>query len=530
MRGVTGTPGGSRGSQVAGYLFVAIALGLLLRVGLALTAERQLDCDESTVALMALDILEHGARPMFFYGGSYNGGAAIEAYLGAVGIAFFGFSPVGFKLLMALMWSVGAALFADLCRRELDHTEALLAIAFLCLGTPFFLEWSLTARGGFAETFLFSALLLWLARPPDFLANRPASRAAAFGLVAGLALWASEMILPLLPFAAAWLLFGLPSAARVPALARASLGLAIGLVPLAAYDLSHDWQHLRESALGAVLLSAGPPLSLAQLGASLDFVLGRSAWLLAAGALIGALQIVRRRRSLDLAHVLLAHTVAYLVAYWISGARFLEIPPSRVLYPLQLDLALLLASALGPAFRAGGVARLAATAATLLWCGIASLSLASWMASGEARATGSWRASWCLVDAAGLRDALLRREVDVAFVNYWTATPLALANRIALRSDPTAKRVVPSTRWPERPRQGQRSAVALHDGSPLLAHIEGVLQRRTPPVRYERWHFGPYVVLSGLDATQLKPEAFGAESLIERDSLPPAPSAPDSFN
>ena len=93
-----------------------------------------------------------------------------------------------------------------------------------------------------------------------------------------------------------------------------------------------------------------------------------------------------------------------------------------------------------------------------------------------------------------------------------------------------AKRVVPSTRWPERPREGQRSAVALDEGSPLLARIEAALQRRTPPTRYERWHFGPYVILSGIDATQLTADTLGAEPLIGRDSLPAAPRAPDGFN
>ena len=530
MRGVTGTPSGSRDSRLAVCLFAAIALGFLLRAALAVTAEAQLDCDESTVALMALDILEQGARPMFFYGGSYNGGAAFEAYLGAIAIALFGFAPIVFKLQLALLWAIGAAFFADLCRRELDPAEAILATAFLCLGTPFFLEWSITARGGFAETFLFSALLLWLARPPDFLRERPNSQAAAFGLAAGVALWTSEMILPLLPFAAIWLFLGLPRDVRKSALACALAALVIGLVPLAAYNLTQDWQHLRESALGAILQAGGKPLTLAQLGASSGFVLGALAWLLAPGLFLGALKIARRRGSIDLGHVLLAHAVVYLLGYWLSGTRFLETPPSRVLYPLQLNLALLLASAAGPAFKARGVARAAAATAVVVWFGLASFAVASWMASGEARAAGSWRSSWCGVDAEGLRAELLRRDVDVVFVNYWTATPLALANRVALRSDVTAERVVPSTRWPEQPRSGQRAAVALHEGSELLARIEDSLGRRARPIRYDRWRFGPYVVLSDLDATQLRAEELAVEPRIERDSLPPAPSEPDGFN
>ena len=73
-------PGPPQDPRLPVAVFTLVGIGYALRVVLPLLAEKRLDCDESTVALMTLDILEHSARPMFFYGGAYNGGAAFELH------------------------------------------------------------------------------------------------------------------------------------------------------------------------------------------------------------------------------------------------------------------------------------------------------------------------------------------------------------------------------------------------------------------------------------------------------------------
>ena len=241
-----------------------------------------------------------------------------------------------------------------------------------------------------------------------------------------------------------------------------------------------------------------------------------------------ALRVGLRRRPVTLAHVLLAHAFVYGLGYWLSGVRFLDIPASRVLYPLHLNLAVLLASVFNGQAKWSAIGRGLSATAIALWVAATSLAVIQWWASGESRATGSWRASWCLVDGEGLRSALDRREIDVAFVNYWTATPLALANRVAARHDPEAHRVVPSNRLPDDPKPGQRAAVALFDSSPLLARIEVSLQRQA--IRYDRWRWGSYAILSGLNATQLRARDLRVPALIEEGTRPPAPLSPDGFN
>src|SRR5262249_60467125 len=110
------TPGLARGNPSELRLLRALWLaGLLLRLLLVLLAEKQLDCDESTVGVMALDVLEKHAHPLFFYGSTYNGGGAVEAYLGAIAFAIAGASPIALKLCCLLLWAVAGWIFTDLC-------------------------------------------------------------------------------------------------------------------------------------------------------------------------------------------------------------------------------------------------------------------------------------------------------------------------------------------------------------------------------------------------------------------------------
>ena len=512
-------------SSCGRWLAAIIAFGFGLRLLLVLLAENRLDCDESTVALMSLDILERGERPMFFYGGAYNGGGAVEAYLGALAAALGGGPPLGLKWVVALLWLGAAGFFANLCQRSLPRPQALVAVLFLAVGTPFFLEWSIKARGGFSETLLLSVILLWLAHPPPGLARRPILQSTLFGLTSGLALWASEMILPMLPCAALWLLSRIAPERRLRSATLLLISAIIGVLPLLIYNLGHDWEHLRQSAMAAVLVAdSKPPLELSAMALSFRFVLGSAAWLLVACSLIGAVRILRRRNHLELGHVLLAHAVLYLGAYWVSGQRFLEIAPSRVLYPLQLDLAVLLACAID--WRPGIPRRLSA-AALVSWLLLALVSTSTWIASRVPRDHGSWRASWCGVDGNALRMTLLDEGIDAAYLSYWTATPVVLANRMALRGDPSARKVLVSTHMDGDWGTPRKVAFVLNEGSPVLGEVETALQQAS--TEHERSRFGGLVILSGIDARSLESVEGLPESLSDR-SWPPRRDPLDGFN
>ena len=111
--------------------------GLLLRIFLLFTLENMLDCDESTVGVMALDIVESSQIPMFHYANAYNGGAALESYLAAVGFFLFGSSAILLKMTVLFLWTVTGVFFMDLIQRALSFSSALLPMVLLILGLVF---------------------------------------------------------------------------------------------------------------------------------------------------------------------------------------------------------------------------------------------------------------------------------------------------------------------------------------------------------------------------------------------------------
>jgi hypothetical protein len=509
-----------------------VAAAVLLRLVLLLVAETRLDADESTVGVMALDVLEGRAFPFFFYGNAYNGGAALESWLGAVSFAVLGPSALALRLVVLVEWTLAAALFSGLCRRALPGSAALLAMLFFCFGTPFFLEWSLKARGGFAETVLFSCLLLWLAEAPPALRERPRARAALFGLATGIGLWSSEMLLPMAGCAAVWLLARAGAAERRRVGAWLAAGALVGLLPLGIYDLTHDAAHLRQSVLASLAAEpadASDALSLRALLRSAGFVLGPAWALLLAGLAAAALRIARRDPDGGLGRVALAHVLLYLAAYWLSGPRYLpDVPPSRVLYALLPSLSVLLALAAAPAQRARITTRALSLACVVAWLVSVTIPVAGWIGAGRPREAGSWRGSWALVDGEALRLALLEEGVEIAYASHWTTWSLLFAVRAAEHRDEASRALSVASGVPRRARgPARRAAIALHAGSPSLERTELALREAGVPYRRREW--GDLVLLVDLDATRIQ-RGIGLPARFGSDAWPPLPDRPDGFN
>lgn len=510
-----------------------LGFGLLLRIVLVFAAEHQLDADEATVGVMALDILEGRTLPFFFYHQAYNGGAAFEAYLAAAIFAITGPSAIALKLSMCGWWLAAAGTFADLARRALSARQCALAVLFFCVGTPFLLEWSVKARGGYAETLLFSVLLLWIASPARGGSARASVQGVCFGVAAGLGLWASEMLLPMLPCAAAWLIASRTKHERAQATSWLAAGFAVGLIPLLLYNLGHDWAHLEQSALlglatgqGSASGNATGPLSMRQLYGSFSFVLGPVSWLLGLGIAVGAWRVARAR-PFGLPHVLLAHMALYTLAYWLAGTRFLPgIAPSRVLYAAGPGIAVLLAVAVAWRTEDASWRRALAMSSVAIWLVASLAGAASWAASGVPRETGSWRGSWSLVDGPGLYGALTSRGIETAIVSYWTSWPLEFAKRCARARQPDAA-PLRVTMSPVLDPDARAPAFVLLPGTPLFARVEQRLLRRGVPFFRSDWK--NFAILSGFDASALR-KGLGLPVLLDRGAWKAPPEELDGFN
>ncbi|MFN0150679.1 MAG: ArnT family glycosyltransferase [bacterium] len=236
------------------FLICAVVFALAYRIVLLLTLDAHAHYDEAIIGVMARHILEHGERPLFFYGQNYGGGGAFEAYCAAALFALFGESAFLLKLtpLLISLAAIPAAYFLAL--RFHGRAAARLTVVLFVLAPPT-LEWSIAARGGYIETVFLSAALFLLAAPLIEGRAAPARRIVALGAVAGFAMYIFGLIAPTL------VTIGILVAARRVRLWRTAAFTAIGLVlggaPLVYDNIAHGFVNLRHLATPAATAGAG---------------------------------------------------------------------------------------------------------------------------------------------------------------------------------------------------------------------------------------------------------------------------------
>lgn len=231
----------SRGHRAFVLLFCGAAA---LYLAILFTSQRHVDGDEAVVGIMAKHVVERGARPVFFYGQPYGGGAAIEAYLAALPMAIFGVSPVPLKLVALALGLAALALTYGFCLCYLGRRTALLAALLLATAGPL-VEWHTKVRGGYAALPLLGVGLLWLFVRVAGARHKVTYAAFALGLLAGVAIYNQALILPSLLVLALASLFLRGAFFRPVVLGLGGSGVLLGLLPLIAFNLTHDNLHLR---------------------------------------------------------------------------------------------------------------------------------------------------------------------------------------------------------------------------------------------------------------------------------------------
>ncbi len=264
-------------------LVLALAVALAGRVLLLVSGRLSFHSDEAVIGLMARHILE-GARPTFFYGQAYMG--SLDAWLVALGFSALGESVLSIRVVQAALFlAVVAAGFGAAWRLSRRTVVALVCGLTLAVPPVLAAVYTSATLGGYNETLLFGALLIWLGHSLAREHMRSAWRWALAGLIGGLAWWTNGLIVVAALPVAGLLLFRLlrPAAADVPAgmrvrlLMLALVAFLVGSAPWWAYNLSNDWAALAfftaRSGDGALAGNAVPELPLAQRVLGL-FVLG----------------------------------------------------------------------------------------------------------------------------------------------------------------------------------------------------------------------------------------------------------------
>jgi hypothetical protein len=151
--------------------------------------------DEALTGIVALHVAEGRGFPLYLYGQHYMG--AFEAYVAAPFIAVFGSSVAALRLGMLVLYAVFFWSSYWLCRRVFTPWFAVLVTGVLAFGSDRVLRDELMANGGYPEMLALGALLAALTAELA-LVQRNAAWYAAWGLAAGLVLWADPLILPYL--------------------------------------------------------------------------------------------------------------------------------------------------------------------------------------------------------------------------------------------------------------------------------------------------------------------------------------------
>lgn len=196
-------------------LWIAIALGVLMRVVLTVHTNAMIDGDEAMVGIQAEHILQ-GQYPTYFYGQAYMG--SLEAYLAAAIFAVFGPSNWALRavtislspLLAYLTWRLAR----NLLPRDARTSPLLAGLAALVAAVPpvYDVVAELRTWGGQIEIYIITlALLVATVELADRLRAGARLRFLALrwlilGFIAGLGFWINPLISYALVTCALWLL------------------------------------------------------------------------------------------------------------------------------------------------------------------------------------------------------------------------------------------------------------------------------------------------------------------------------------
>lgn len=355
-------------------LWLALGIGLALKVALLATGSVGFHADEAVIGLMARHIILQGARPTFFYGQSYMG--ALDAYLVACSFLIFGQTVLAIRTVQIALYLGTLITTYGLALRLSGKRWAAGAAALLVAVPPVMVSVYTTATlGDYGEILLLNNLLLLIGW--DILSRRKDGFGwwLLAGVLAGLGWWSMALIVTtLLPLGVIGL-WHLRRSLSVGKIALLVLGFALGAGPwigAVATDAADVLGELFGVRFGQTLAEAGsgglPERVLSLVAFNLPALFGlRPSWALEwialpLGVPIAALYLfvlwqavrrtLRRQRAARERLSLLGGWGVLIAAFLFSP--FGSDPSGRYLLPLYPLLAVLSGEWLGEVAQEGG--------------------------------------------------------------------------------------------------------------------------------------------------------------------------------
>ncbi len=222
-------------------------LALVLRLIILFTAECCLRSDEAVVGIMARHIVTKHEFPIFLYGQVYGGGHALVAYIAAPLFAVFGMSGT---LLTAISMTFGLAniVLVMLLLRRLFAPWVACSAALLYAVAPAAVYGNFLVNGG-TESIFFSLIGLTLFVSDFYGEAHRLWRPFVIGVMCGIAYWCMDFAVyyPLM-YVVLWAIY------RRRRLVERMLvflsGCLVGALPVAYYDVTHNFAHLLKMTSG----------------------------------------------------------------------------------------------------------------------------------------------------------------------------------------------------------------------------------------------------------------------------------------
>jgi hypothetical protein len=230
--------------SVWGQTALALAIGLAFRLWLVAGSHGMMDGDEASLSIAAEYILR-GQFPVYYPGVNYDG--AWDAYLLAPLVALFGPSAWATRAVTGAQSLALIPVMGALAARLFGERARLPALLLTALPPVYVQVIELRMLGGYVETMLIGSLLTLLALSvaDHWREGRPIRwQWALAGLLIGLGLWIS------------------------PLLVAYVLGVAVWLVPLALTRMRYSWRQSRRETLAGLARAGAPALITFVLGAA----------------------------------------------------------------------------------------------------------------------------------------------------------------------------------------------------------------------------------------------------------------------
>ena len=179
------------------FILFALMLCLCIRLDMLIYSDWVIDSDEAIVGLMGKHILEGSEIPVFYYGQHYMG--SLEPITSALFFLLFGISNVTLRLVPVFYTLILLPITYLLAFITADRFTARFATLFLCISTPFFIEWSMKPRGGFIEIVVIGTLSFLFCVNAVLRKQLKISDFAIISTLIGVGFWTNNQIIYYIP-------------------------------------------------------------------------------------------------------------------------------------------------------------------------------------------------------------------------------------------------------------------------------------------------------------------------------------------